>query len=83
MVTEIRHSPTVTVDTYQQASGSLTYGMLLGAFVAILAVLLISVCLYSKCRSKREAVVKEVSEPTPLEKVRAESGRLESVSLEQ
>lgn len=79
--TEIRHQPTVTVDAYAQKGGTITYGMLLAGGVTLLAVVLMCICIYSKCCAKQK-VVKEVTELSPLEKVRAEAGKLEAVSLE-
>lgn len=83
VITEIRYGETITVGGQAHPAGTITYGMLLAAVSAVLAAGLISAWLYCKCRTKREPVVKEVAEPTPLEKVRAASGKVESVSLEQ
>lgn len=86
VITEIRHTITATQtdDASQQPEGTVTYGMLLGAFVGVLAAVLIGICLYNKfCSPTRDKVVKEVTDASPLEKVRAATGRLESQSIEQ
>ena len=82
IITEIRYKD-VHVQTDETPAGSFTYGMLLGTIVVLLALILLSVCLYNKYSSKRDKVVKEVTDQAPLEKVQASKGRLQSHSIEQ
>lgn len=79
---EIQHQPTVTVDAYSQISRSITWGHVIVVISATFGLILMSICIYKTCCKQRDKVVKEVTDLTPLEKVRAEKGKLEAVSLE-
>lgn len=77
VVTEIvyRQSESDTVAS-DAPGGSFTYGMLLGILISLLAVVLAGVCLYNKLRPSRDKVVKEVTDRSPLEQVKAQRGAL-------
>ena len=77
-VTEIRYKETTTVESEESPVGTFTYGMALGIMITMLTFILLCVCLYNKLSSKRDKVVKEVTDQSPVEKIQAAGGRLES-----
>ena len=83
IITEIRYKEAQVEASEETPAGQFTYGMLLGIIIVALALILLSVCLYNKYSSKRDKVVKEVTDQTPIEKIKAQKGRLESHSIEQ
>lgn len=85
-VTKIAHISTVTVRGDGDESGggiAITYGLLIGVFVTMLAILVICICLYGKWHSTKDKVVKEVLEQTELEKSMVSHGRGSSFSVEK
>jgi hypothetical protein len=80
-ITEIRYKE-AQVETEETPAGQFTYGMLLGVIIIALALVLSCVCLYNKYVTKRDKVVKEVTDQSPVEKIKAKKGRLESQSIE-
>merc|ERR1712113_911612 len=83
IITEIRYKEAQVEASEETPAGQFTYGILLGILIVALALILLSVCLYNKYSSKRDKVVKEVTDQTPIEKIKAQKGRLESHSIEQ
>lgn len=81
-ITEVRYK-NMQVEADESPAGQFTWGMLLGVLVCAVALTLLLVCLYNKFIGKRDKVVKEVTDLSPLEKAKAQKGRLESQSIEQ
>lgn len=57
--------------------------MLFAIMISVLVLILITVCCYNKFAKKRDKLVKEVTDQSPVEKVQAKNGRLNAQSLEQ
>ena len=56
--------------------------MLFAVIIVVLVSILVGICIYNNFKVKRDKVVKEVTDHSPIEKVQAAQGRLTAHTIE-